>query len=244
MGLYLDLQRQLTSDEAASLGELARRRINREPSAYITGHTEFAGLDLATTPAALIPRPETELLVEKAVDLIRRMQQPLIADIGTGCGAIAIALALRLPRAVIYATDVSGPALELAALNCRRHCVADAITLLQGNLSEPLPEPVHLIVANLPYVRDPDVGVLATEISAFEPRIALNGGPDGLRLIEELLSEAHKRLMPTGGILLEIANDQAQAVCDLAGHYLPQATARVTQDLAGLDRLVAITHEG
>ncbi len=170
-------------------------------------------------------------------------QQPLIADIGTGCGAIAIALAVRLPRAMIYATDVSEPALELAALNCRRHSVADAITLLQGNLTEPLPEPVHLIVANLPYVRDADVGVLATEISAFEPTIALNGGPDGLRLIEKLLGQAHERLVPTGGIILEIAYDQAQAVCDLAGHYLPHAAARVTQDLAGLDRLVAITHE-
>jgi len=228
------------------LSEVVRRRINREPSAYITGHTEFAGLDLVITPAALIPRPETELLVESAVELISRMEArpPLIADIGTGCGAIAIALALRLPAATIYATDVSGPALKLAALNCQRHSVADAITLLQGNLTEPLPGPVHLIVANLPYVRDSDVDALEPEISTFEPRLALNGGPDGLRLIEELLGQARQRPMPTGGILLEIGYDQAQAVCDLARDCFPHARARVTRDLAGLDRLVAITPGG
>ena len=148
------------------------------PAAYITGHREFYGLDFAVNSSVLVPRPETELLVEKALELARERSLSTIADIGTGCGAIAVSLAVNLPQTRIYATDISAPALEVALSNCRKHGVTDRVTLLEGDMLAPLPEPVDLIVANLPYVREPEMTGVNT--LGFEPPLALNGGPDGL----------------------------------------------------------------
>ncbi len=190
----------------------------------------------------LVPRPETELLVESAIELATVFSPPscLIADIGTGCGAIAVALAVSLPKAKVYATDISNRALEIAASNCQRHSVGNRITLLQGNLVEPLPEPVHLIVANLPYVKESELAELSPEISTYEPRIALAGGIDGLRVIEEFILQSGAKLQPQGAILLEIGHDQGQAVCEMARRHFPQSTVSMTTDLSGLDRVVSI----
>lgn len=242
VGLYISLEQGLTPEQTSAFSALIQRRLSHEPTAYITGHKEFYGLDFQVARPVLIPRPETELLVEKAVELATTLitDSCLIADVGTGCGAIAIALATNLPHATIYATDISSAAVEIARSNCHRHGVSDRIILLQGELLDPLPEPVHLIIANLPYVRTSELVKLSPEISRFEPPLALSGGTDGLEVIEGLVSQAEGNLLPGGGILLEIAHDQGQAVCELARRRLPRSKISITTDLSGLDRVVSI----
>jgi len=238
----VNLKQGLSPEQTTTYTNLVQRRINHEPTAYITGHKEFFGIDFVVTPQTIIPRPDTEILVETAIELANTtLPQPcLIADIGTGCGAIAIALARHLPKAKIYATDISPAALEVAGGNCRRNGVSDRITLLNGNVLEPLPEPVHLIVTNLPYIRKAELPTLPPEISKFEPMIAFDGGKDGLLLIEKLLSQVEEKLLAGGTILIEIGYDQGLAVSELAKRYLPNAMVSVVTDLSGLDRLVCV----
>jgi len=234
--LHAHPQGQLSSVELASYRQLIERRARRESVAYIVGHKEFYGLDLFVDSRVLIPRPETELLVEKAIEIGQR--QSVVADIGTGSGAIAISLAVHLPLILVYATDVSPEALEVAARNCRRHGVEDRVHLLQGHLLEPLPEPVDLIVANLPYVSQAELAQLPPEISRYEPREALDGGPDGLDHIRHLLAQAGGHLRPGGVVLLEIGATQGQAVVALAERHFPAARVEIARDYAGLDRVV------
>ena len=191
----------------------------------------------------MIPRPETELLVELAINTVNSThpQNCMIADIGTGCGNIAIALAANLPQTKIYATEISKEALEIAEHNIQKHALEGRITLCQGNLLEPLPEPVQLIVANLPYIRESEISGLMPEISLFEPKVALDGGKNGLRYIEELLSQAEAKLVDDGVILMEIGYDQGKEVSMLAHNYLPKSVVSITPDLSGLDRVVTIT---
>jgi release factor glutamine methyltransferase len=236
--LHTHLQGQLNSAELARYHQLIERRARREPLAYIVGHKEFYGLDLFVDSRVLIPRPETELLVEKAVEI--GQQQSVIADVGTGSGAIAVSLAVYLPRALVYATDASSGALEVAARNCRRHGVEDRIHLLQGHLLEPAPEPVDLITANLPYVSQSELAQLPPEISHYEPREALDGGPDGLDHIRRLLAQAGERLKPSGVVLLEIGATQGPAVVALAKRHFPAARVEIAKDYAGLDRVVIV----
>ncbi len=244
-GLYVNFTRKLSDSQALAYSELVRRRLNHEPTAYITGHKEFFGLDFRVNPHTLIPRPDTELLVEKAIELAKAFPPScLIADVGTGCGAIAVALAINLPRAKIYATDISAAALEVAGGNCQRHNVEDRITLLRGNLLEPLPTPVHLIVANLPYIRESELTEIMPEISKFEPHLALFGGEDGLRRIEELISQARGKLIAGGALLLEIGYDQGTAISSIVGQYLPEASVRIAPDISGLDRVAIILTAG
>ena len=177
--LYLDLDHELSPNHERTFWQLIKRRLGGEPTAYITEHREFYGLDFYVDPDVLIPRPESELLVETALDLIQNRPVPTIAEIGTGCGAIAISLALELPQAKIYATDISALALKVALFNCQRHGVVDRICLLHGDMLNPLPEPVDLIVANLPYVSKLEM----PDSANFEPLLALDGGSDGLEKI-------------------------------------------------------------
>lgn len=233
--------RQLDAAELDSYHELIERRRQHEPVAYIIGHKEFYGLDFYVDRRVLIPRPETELLVEKGLEIGRAASHPLtIADVGTGCGAIAISLAVHLPQAIICALDASPEALEVAALNRRRHSVDRRVHLLQGDLVSPLPEPVDLIVANLPYVSGIEWEHLPRTITAYEPRSALDGGPDGLDTIRRLLAQARSHLKPRATILLEIGATQGATVTDLAKHHFSTATVEVVQDYAGLDRMVVI----
>jgi len=244
-GLYVNSTRKLSDSQALAYSELVRRRLNHEPTAYITGHKEFFGLDFRVNPHTLIPRPDTELLVEKAIELARDFPLScLIADVGTGCGAIAVALAINLPRAKIYATDISAAALEVAVDNCRCHKMRKRITLLQGNLLEPLSTPVHLIVANLPYIRESELAEIMPEISKFEPHLALSGGVDGLRRIEELISQARGKLIDGGALLLEIGYDQGTAISSIVGQYLPGASVKIAQDLSGSDRVTIVLTAG
>ncbi len=236
--LHAHPQGQLSSAELANYRRLIERHARREPVAYIVGHQEFYGLDLFVDSRVLIPRPETELLVEKAIAISQRPS--VAADVGTGSGAIAISLAVHLPRSLIYATDASSEALEVAACNCRRYCVEDRVHLLQGHLLEPLPEPVDLVVANLPYVSQAEWAQLPPEISHCEPREALDSGPDGLDLIRGLLAQAQGYLKPQGIVLLEIGATQGEAVVSLAKRHFPTARVEIMQDYAGLDRVVMV----
>ncbi len=221
---------------------MIQRRIHHEPIAYITEHKEFFGIEFYLDPRVVIPRPETELLVEQALELANsRFPRPcIIADIGTGCGAIAIALASNLTQAKVYATDISAPALEVAAINCQRHGVTDQVQLLRGDLLDPIPEPVHLVVANLPYVRDSEIAELSAESRLFEPMIGLAGGEDGLEWIRKLLFQAVGKISPDGAILIEIGYNQGVAVASLARGVFPEAAMRIVPDLSGHDRVAII----
>ena len=242
IGLHIHNNLRLEPGQNSAFLALIQRRIEREPTAYITGHKEFYGLDFLVSPATLIPRPETEVLVENAIEIIQSKfhSRCLIADIGTGCGAIAIALSLNLPGTTVYATDISSAALEIAEANCRHHSLNNDVRLLHGNLVEPLPEPVNIIVANLPYIPDSVLSGLSPEITKYEPELALSGGPDGLACIKEFIPHASKKLLNGGGIMLEVGYDQGQAVCELAKKYFPDSRINVIPDLSGLDRVVSI----
>jgi release factor glutamine methyltransferase len=234
--LYLEPERQLSLEQKKTLQQLIKRRLGGEPTAYITGHREFYGLDFWVSPDVLIPRPESELLVEIAISLAKDRRSPVIADIGAGCGAIAISLALALPRAKIYATDVSAPAMEMTLANCWQHGVTDRVRLLGGDMLEPLPGPVDLIVANLPYVKQSEVAS-----GGFEPLLALNGGRDGLEKIRQLCHQAGDKLRPEGYLLLEIGQGQKQAVAALLSRLYPGVRIEVTPDLGGIDRVITAT---
>ena len=244
--LYSHLEREMPPDEAQDFANFVKLRIRGEPVAYIIGHKEFFGHDFQVDRRVLIPRPETELLVEKALEFAKGRVSSLedmpliIADIGTGCGAIAISLALELPGAKIYGTDISHEALEVAKANCTKHGVDLQVRLLWGDMLDPLPEPIHFIVANLPYVEDAELEQLPPEIREFEPRIALAGGADGLDNIRRLLMEAKGKLRPRGAILMEIDPRQSQDVMELAESCFPTSEVHVARDLRGLDRVITL----
>jgi release factor glutamine methyltransferase len=233
--LYLDLDNELSPEQGETFWRLIERRRDGEPTAYITGHREFYGLDFYVDPRVLIPRPESELLVEKALRLAQNHPLFTIAEIGTGSGAIAISLALNLPEAKIYATDISIAALEVARLNCQRHGVIDRIRLLPGNMLDPVPESVDLIVANLPYVRKSELAGMR-----FEPLMALDGGRDGIERIRELCCQVESRLRPGGFLLLEIGQGQGGAVTAFLHDLFPSGKIEVMPDLSGIERVVCL----
>ncbi|MCJ7791996.1 MAG: peptide chain release factor N(5)-glutamine methyltransferase [Dehalococcoidia bacterium] len=242
--LYTEPERVLTSVETEHLCHLVRRRLDHEPAAYILGHCEFYGIDFYIDYHTFIPRPETELLVEKAVELVQhishRGKQITIADIGTGCGAIAVSLALALPQAKIYATDISASALQVAGMNCQRHAVNSQVELLRGNLLEPLPQPVDMIVANLPYIKSCEFRDLSPEIRKFEPMIALAGGKDGLDKIQQMLEQMSGKLNYGACFLLEIGQGQGGMVTSFITSYFPQASIELISDLGGIARVVKV----
>jgi release factor glutamine methyltransferase len=234
-------EQPLTPKALTRYRDLVARRAGREPLAYILGHREFFGLDFVVDRRVLIPRPETELLVEHALRIARQCTPPLqIADVGAGSGAIAVTLAVRLPQATVYALDASEGALAVVAENARRHGVAERVHCLASDLLSALPGPVPLIVANLPYVTSEEWKGLIPEIRDYEPQSALDGGPDGLSLIRRLLATAGGHLLPGGGVLLEIGASQGAAVTALAQEQLPQGRVEVYRDYAELDRVVVV----
>lgn len=230
-------ERELTPKELTRYRDLLARRAAREPLPYIVGHREFYGLDLAVDSRVLIPRPETELLVDHALRFARRAGRPLaVADVGAGSGAIAVALAVHLPDATVYALDTSPGALAVTARNAARHAVQDRVHCVSSDLLAGLPAPVDLIVANLPYVAAAEWPSLPPEVREWEPRPALDGGPDGLDVIRRLLAQAGAFLRPGAALLLEIGAGQGEAALTLARAHL--ADVKLIADYAGLDRLV------
>jgi len=242
--LYQHLHDEMPPDKELAYHDLVWRRLCGEPTPYIIGRADFYDIELAVAPVAAIPRPETELLVEEASALAgeRLQDTPTLAivDVGTGCGTIALALATHLPAAQIIATDISSAALALAQGNAESLGLASSVRFLCGDLLAPLEQPVDIVVANLPYVRSTEWESLPVEIRCHEPRGALDGGPDGLRVIERLLRQAPAYLCPGATLLLEIGYDQGPAVVALASEVFPEAAIVVKEDLASLDRLVVI----
>ncbi len=240
-------ERALSPGQAATYAELVARRATREPVAYVTGHRAFLGLDFKTDPRALIPRPETELLAEEALRIVRERlardetHPPQVADIGTGSGAIAVSIAALEPRLpLVYATDVSVEALALASENADRLGVASRVRFLLGDLLDPLPQPVDLLVANLPYVAPRDADTLPADVARFEPSLALYGAEDGLGHLRRFFAGAGRRLLLDGVILVEFGYDQRTAVEELARAAFPRGTIRVYADYAGWDRYARI----
>ncbi len=240
--LYARLQEEISPVQQAEYQALIERRRAHEPTAYIVGHREFYGLELETTPAALIPRPETELLVEEALRIARSIgtHPPIIADVGCGCGAIAVVLARHLADASVYALDESDEALALTARNAERLGVSGRIRFLQGDLLDPLPEPVDIIAANLPYVKTADWEALPPETREHEPRTALDAGPRGTEVIERLLHAGPSHLRPGGWLLAEIGWDEGERVLEIARECFAGARIAVKRDLAELDRLLVV----
>ncbi len=248
--LYSRFDLDLTSDQTAAFNGLVQRRLNREPVAYIRGFKEFYGLEFYVDRRVLIPRPETELLVEKAIEWIegkgRRSKGEgigatvTVADVGTGSGCIAVSLTVNLPEIQVYATDPSPQALEVASINCHRHGVEGRMRLLEGAMLDPLPEQADVITANLPYVRTGDLPVLPKDIRDYEPLFALDGGEEGLDAIRLLLRQAPSHLRPGGTMLLEIGCYQGEPVKEIALGHFPGARVRVFKDYAGVERVVTI----
>jgi release factor glutamine methyltransferase len=244
--LFAHPERKLLPEEAATFESLVKRRAQYEPVPYLVGHKAFYGLDFNVDRRVLIPRPETEILVERALDVVNwncgdsPATTVRVADVGTGCGVIAVTVAVKCPQAHIYAIDLSADALDVAAQNIWRYGMADQVTLLQGDLLAPLAEPVDLITANLPYVPATAWPTLAPDIVRYEPRLALDGGPDGLTLIDRVLAQASPLLLPGGVILLEIGHEQGEAVRRKALQVFPWAIVDVIRDYADLDRIVRV----
>ncbi len=240
--IFAEQEADVSAQQQADLDELLERRFSREPLAYILGQREFYGISVMVTPAVLIPRPETEGLVEHALFMAlmgMESTELTIADVGTGSGAIAINLAIHLPAAKIFAVDLTDEVLDVASYNIRAHGVSDRVSLAIGDLLDAVPEPVDLIVANLPYIPTDRMPTLQPEVQK-EPALALDGGPDGLDLVRRLLTQAEDKLKDHGIILLELDPEQVPVVQDLALQQFPEGATSVEQDLAGLDRILAI----
>jgi release factor glutamine methyltransferase len=241
--LYLAWGRPIDEAAWASYQSLLAERARGRPVAYITGHREFMGLNFQVDERVLIPRPETEILVEATLSVLPPMQAPVIADIGTGSGAIAVSLAVLRPDATVVATDVSAEALDVARVNADRHGVSDRIRFFQGDLLDPIVaagERPHAVVCNPPYVAPEASSTLPREIRDFEPHIAVVAPGSGESVHERLIAAAPLALRPGGWLLMEAAAGQAPRVVELlerAGIYeLPQ----VRRDGLGWDRVVAV----
>ncbi len=244
VGLYREGERQLSPQESDEFCKLVQRRGKSEPVAYLTGRKEFMGLDFEVCRDVLIPRPETELLVEKALELYSNYWpgKPVIyADVGTGCGNIAVSLAKELPFSKIYAVDISPCALKIAEKNAGFHGVGGKIVFSRGDLLAPLDGlglegKVGLITANLPYIKSAEIDSLMPDVGLFEPREALDGGPDGLDLYRRLIPQSLCYLTKPGFLLLEIGPEQEKEIASFLG--ISGLKYECLCDLAGRDRLV------
>lgn len=241
--LYLMYDRPLTDEELDALRPLVRRRGTREPLAWITGHKGFHQLDLQTHTGVLVPRPDTETLVEAAMSWIGEPEEPVfVADVGTGTGAVALSLAHANAQIRVYATDISPEALANAKANVAALELGDRVAVLQGSLLDPIPaqRPIDWVVSNPPYIATRVIDGLEPEVSQHEPRTALDGGPDGLAVYRKLIPAAVARARK--GLLLEVGHDQAEKVaglCQQAGWH----DVQTWKDLGGHVRVVGARPE-
>ena len=241
--LYLDFEYQLTADELARFRELVRRRGKREPVAYITGYKEFWSLRLSVTPDVLIPRPDTEVLVDETVKMMKLRITGCacrILDIGTGSGAIALSLARELPEAEIVALDLSSEALKVAQANARSCDLVGRIGFICGDSLRAVPdgERFDAIVSNPPYIACADIEKLEPEIKNFEPRLALDGGSDGLDFYRAWIPHMHCYLKANSFVALEIGAMQGQAVTELFISQGMYGDVRIIKDYANKQRVV------
>lgn len=229
----------LSEEDEAQYTALIERRFRGEPMQYITGECEFYGLPFRVTPDVLIPRPETEHLVEKVLDYASRLQQPRIVDVGTGSGAIAVALAHKLPSATVTAIDLSLGALEVARLNSQRLGFADRIRFLHGDLLAPVAEErFEFIVSNPPYVPNTERALISVEVREHEPAVALFGGEDGLAIFRRLIPSAYAALVQGGFLMFEFGFSQMSDVESLLKSAGFQ-NIEITHDLQGIPRVAS-----
>lgn len=232
-------EQELTAEQASRLDAYLERLSAGEPLPYILGHWEFFGLDFSITPHVLIPRPETELLVEEAIAWLEgHPGQRKAVDVGTGSGCIAISLAKHVPDISVIACDISEQALQVARRNAQRHDVEDRVSFVRADLLSATTGQVDLICANLPYI--PTLKLQELEVARHEPALALDGGDDGTQLIARLVAQASNRLTAGGLMLLEIEATAGGEVLPLVAHAFPQARVGLLPDLAGLDRLIRL----
>lgn len=237
--LLAEQRAEVPADLEPRFSKLLARRLDHEPTAYIIGHRDFWELSFRVTPAVLIPRPETELVVEEALSLMRTHEAPRIADIGTGSGCLAISLARSLPTASVVATDISHDALEVARANAMEHGVARRIDFVMTSYLDTVPGLFDLVVANPPYIPLDQRSHLPLDVQR-EPHQALFGGADGLRDLEGVLSAAATALAPGGWCVMEFGHGQAPAVTariDMQPHL---ALVRIRHDLQGLARTAVV----
>ncbi len=238
--LYMELDKPLSPDELTAIRAHVKRRAQNEPVAYILGQKAFWNLDLAVDARVLVPRPDTERLVELALSRLKPMAAPIVVDVGTGSGCVALAIAKDRPDAQVHAVDLSAEALAVARVNAERNAVTNVV-FHEGDLLTSLADvtELDLIVSNPPYIASAEVDRLMVDVRAFEPRLALDGGADGLAVIRRLVDQAARRLAPGGGLLFEIGFDQgpaAHALCAAQFHAVA-----VHSDYAGHDRVVEAT---
>lgn len=222
--------------------ELVKRRVAGTPVAYLTGTKEFYLLPFAVSPAVLIPRPDTETLVLEAIQRLKPVAAPRVLDLGTGSGCIATAMAVQLPAARVTAVELSPEALDIARQNVRRHGVADRVTLLHGDLFAPIPpgSMFDAVVSNPPYIAHAELGSLMPDVRDHEPRLALDGGPDGLSFYRRIAGAAAAVLVPGGSLLLEIGAGQGDAIAALFRERPEFTSPQLIRDAGGLPRVFAV----
>jgi release factor glutamine methyltransferase len=244
--LYVQHEKPLTGEELTRFRGLVKRRARREPVAYITGEKEFWSLPLKVTPAVLIPRPETECLVEAALAVLSKDEFPgprRILDLGTGSGAIVLALAVERPGDDFFATDRSGEALSIARENARRHGVDDRVCFMEGDWFAPVNTAAarfDLIVSNPPYIRRGDLEDLQPEIRQFEPPGALDGGPEGIDCLAHIILTAPRYLRSSGSLLLEMGHDQQGLLTEAVRRAGCYGDGTFLRDYGGHDRVLQL----
>jgi release factor glutamine methyltransferase len=241
-GLLMHGSSGLSAIESVEFQALVARRLRREPLAYLVGYRNWLDFSILVNRNVLVPRPETEILAGLAIEATRRAgsartRSPIVVDVGTGSGALAIAIARACPQARVFAIDADAGALRTAAENCRR-LAPDRVTLIAANLL-PADQRADVLVANLPYIPTAELAGLEPEL-AYEPRLALDGGPDGLRLIEALLDQAGRSFASGCVILLECHHDQGDKVAKMARARFPGSVVLLHPDLAGIMRFVRV----
>jgi release factor glutamine methyltransferase len=238
--LYTEYDAPLTPEERSTMRELVKRRATHEPVAYLVGFREFFGLEFEVQPGVLIPRPDTETLVVKALELAKEMESPRIVDLCTGSSCVATAIAVNCPDAQVSAVEIDDLAFTVAERNLAKHALTDRVTLLQGDLFEPIDDgqTFELIVSNPPYVTTSELDKLPPDVRLHEPHRALDGGTDGLSVVRRIIGEGSSRLGSGGAMLLEIGSEQADAVKTLFANAGVFESAAVENDLAGLCRVV------
>lgn len=241
--LYVNYDLPLKEDELSIFREMVKKRAKRVPVAYLTGHKEFMSLDISVNENVLIPRPETEILVEEVLSIAKNnnLLEPNIVDVGTGSGAIAVSLGYYLERAKIVGIDISDAALKVAQKNIDKYGLSDRVKVLKGDLLLPLirlnKKNVDIIVSNPPYISDEEMRGLPPEVQ-HEPNIALTGGPDGLNYYKKIITQSQSILYPGGLLALEIGYNQAGEVKTLLNNW---DNIKIIKDHAGHNRVVLAT---
>ena len=241
MDIYLNFEKPLTEAELDVLRQMVARRANREPLQHIIGDTSFRGFIIKCDPRALIPRPETESLVDMAKEALKGIENPFIVEVGTGTAAISIACAKEIAGAKVLATDISEDALSLARENAEANGLGETLAFSKGDLLDAVTatDKIDCLIANLPYIPDGEKGKLQPEVDKFDPALALYGGPDGLTLVRKLLQQTEGKLSAGAPILLEIGSEQAEVLKNEAANYPWLEFSGIHKDYCGNIRFVS-----